>query len=267
MRSTTTSLLAAAILTLWAAAAPATTIVAIKTGDDVYIGADSKVLIEKDVAISQCKITKMGNAYLVFSGTPSLPAAGFNAYGIAAAAFDGAGSITAQMDAFDAAVSGKLRDAFEHMRKKEPKTFAKWYAPDVTTRIALQVMVAGAEPKGTLLSMLEYRIDSPREKPVTIKTVRQNIVTAPGSKKPKILILGMQDAIQELLQRSDYFTHFDPVTSIRDWIGEQARVEPTKVGPPVDILRIGPQKAQWVQHKEMCPEIDPPAASAAADAK
>ena len=48
-------------LSLYATAALATSIVAIKTGDEIFIGTDSKVLIEKDVGISQCKITKMND--------------------------------------------------------------------------------------------------------------------------------------------------------------------------------------------------------------
>ena len=106
-----------------AVTAEATSIVAIKTGDDIFIGTDSKVLIEKDVAISQCKITKMNDIYLVFSGIPALPAASFNAYEIAETIFAGKGSIAARLDAYDKAVQGKLQAAFEKLRTTDAKLF------------------------------------------------------------------------------------------------------------------------------------------------
>src|SRR5512140_2075128 len=94
-------------LSLFATAALATSIVAIKTGDEIFIGTDSKVLIEKDVAISQCKITKMGDVYLVFSGIPALPKSSFNAYEIAEKSFAEKGTISSRLDSFDKAVKGE----------------------------------------------------------------------------------------------------------------------------------------------------------------
>jgi hypothetical protein len=240
---------------LFAAAAEATSIVAIKNGDDIFIGADSKVLIEKDVSFSQCKITKMSDIFLVFTGMPSLPASSFNAYEIAEKTFNSKGTISARVDAYDKAVSGKLEAAFEQMRTQEPQIFARWYAPDVVNRVAMQVLVAGAEHKGTVLAMLEYRIMSAQDAPVQLKAIRQDIVTKPGSNQPKILFLGMQDAINALLQKEDFFSDFDEVRNINAWIGAEAAAEPTKVSAPIDILKISPKKTEWIQHKDQCPEV------------
>ena len=243
-------------LTLSAAAAEATSIVAIKTGDDIFIGTDSKVLIEKDVGISQCKITKMNDIYLVFSGIPALPAASFNAYEIAEKSFAGKGTISARLDAYDKAVQGKLQAAFEKLRTTDDKLFSRWYTEDVQNRIAMQVLVAGAEKKGTVLAMLEYRITSKKNEPVKLKAIKQNIVTKPGSDQPKILFLGMQDAINALMKKKDFFSDFDEVRNINEWILAEAEAEPSKVSAPVDILKISPKKTQWLQHKSQCPEVE-----------
>ncbi len=250
-----TAVAAAALCTV-TTMADATSIIAIKTGDEIYLGADSKVLIEKDVAISQCKITKMSDIFLVFSGMPSISAANFNAYEIADAVFAGTGTIGERLNAYDKAVSGKLQAAFEKLRTTDPQYFSRWYAQDVVNRIAMQVLVAGAEKKGTVLTMLEYRIVSAQNAPVELRSIRQDITTKPGSTNPKILLLGMQDAINELRARKDYFSDFKPVTLINDWIMAEATAEPTKVSAPIDILRISPKKTEWIQHKEQCPEVD-----------
>ncbi|GEM_PF-2685242 len=247
---------AAATLCTMTATADATSIIAIKQGDTVYLGADSKVLIERDVSISQCKITKMSDIFLVFSGMPSISAANFNAYDIAENVFAGKGTISERLTAYDKAVQGKLQAAFEKLRTTDPKYFSRWYTDDVVNRIAMQVLVAGAEKKGTTLTMLEYRIMSAQNAPVELKLFRQDIVTKPGSDQPKILLLGMQDAINELRAKKDYFSDFNPVTLINDWIMAEAKAEPAKVSGPVDILRISPKKIEWVQHKEQCPEVD-----------
>src|SRR6185369_4085171 len=199
-------LVAFTALSLFSSAAFATSIVAIKTGDEIFIGTDSKVLIEKDIAISQCEITKMNDIYLVFSGIPALPKSSFNAYEIAEKSFAGTGTISARLDAFDKAVQGKLKAAFEKLRKTDDKLFSRWYTEDVQNRIAMQVLVAGAEKNGTVLAMLEYRIISKKKEPVKLKAIQQNIVTKPGSAQPKILFLGMQDGINAIMKKKDFFS-------------------------------------------------------------
>jgi len=245
-----------ALLSLSAVAAEATSIVAIKTGDDIFIGTDSKVLIEKDVGISQCKITRMNDVYLVFSGMPALPASSFNAYEIAEKSFAGGGGISARLDSYDKAVHGKLQAAFEKLRNTDEKLFSRWYTEDVQNRIAMQVLVAGAEKKGTVLAMLEYRIMSQKNEPVKLKSIREDIVTKPGSNQPKILFLGMQDAIHAVMKKKDFFSDFDEVRNINEWILAEAAAEPGLVGAPVDILKISPKKVEWIQRKNQCPEIE-----------
>lgn len=243
-------------LLLYATSALATSIVAIKTGDEIFLGTDSKVLIEKDVAISQCKITKMNDVYVVFSGVPAVPYASFNAYEVAETVFAGTGTITSRLDAYDKTVQAKLQAAFEKLRTTDAKLFSRWYTEDVQNRIAMQILVAGAEKKGTVLAMLEYRITSQKNQPVTLKSIKQDIMTKPGSGQPKILFLGMQDAINDLLKKKDFFSDFDEVRNINEWISAEIAADPKKVGPPIDILKITPKKAEWIQHKSQCPEVD-----------
>lgn len=252
------SLAAFTAVSIFATAALATSIVAIKTGDDIFLGVDSKLLIEKDVAVSHCKISRMNDVYLVFSGIPSLPVSSFNAYEIAAKSFADNGSITARLDAFDTAVQGKLQAAFEKLRTTDDKLFSRWYSEDVKNRIAMQVLVAGPEKKGTVLMMLEYRIVSQKKEPVKLQAIKQDIVPKPGSNQPKILFLGMHDAIDALLKKKDFFSDFDEVRNINEWILAQAAAEPALVSGPVDILKISPKKTQWLQRKDQCPDIDVP---------
>ncbi len=247
---------AVTVMSIPAVKAQATSIVAIKTGDDIFIGTDSKVLIEKDVGISQCKITKMSNVYLVFSGIPALPASSFNAYEIAEKSFAGKGTISERLAAYDKAVMGKLQEAFEKLRTTNDKLFSRWYTEDVTNRIAMQVLVAGAEKKGTTLAMLEYRILSQKDEPVKLQAIKQDIVTKKGSAQPKILFLGMQDAIHALMKQKDFFGDFDEVRNINEWIMAEAKAEPSLVSGPVDILKISPKRVQWIQHKSQCPDVE-----------
>jgi hypothetical protein len=256
-------LVACTALSLFSSAALATSIVAIKTGDDIFIGTDSKVLIEKDIAISQCKITKMNDIYLVFSGIPALPKSSFNAYELAEKIFTGPGTIDARLDAYDKAIQDKLQEAFEHLRKTDEKLFSRWYTEDVQNRIAMQMLVAGAEKKKTVLAMLEYRIMSQKKEPVKLKAIKQNIVTKPGSGQPKILFLGMQDGINAIMKKKDFFSDFDEVRNIKEWISAEIAAEPALVGGPIDIIKITPAKTEWIQHKSQCPEIEEVKATAA----
>jgi hypothetical protein len=246
-----------AALSLMTAAAEATSIVAIKTGDDIFIGTDSKVLIENDVAISQCKITKMNDIYLVFSGIPALPKSSFNAYEIAEKIFASKGTISSRLDAYDKAVQRDLQAAFEKLRTTDDKLFSRWYTDDVKNRIAMQVLVAGPEKKGTVLAMLEYRITSQKNEPVKLQLFKESFEKKTNPNKPTILFLGMQDAINVLKQKKNFLNDFDEVSKINEWILAEAAAEPSLVSGPVDILKISPKKVQWIQHKPQCPEIEP----------
>ena len=239
--------------------AEATSIVAIKSGNDIFIGTDSKVLIEKDVAITQCKITKMNNTYVVFSGMPALPASSFNAYTMAEKIFSGQGSIADKLTVYDKAISGKLQEAFEKMRTSDAKLFSRWYTEDVQNRIAMQVLVAGAEKTGTSMAMLEYRIESKQGEPVKLKSYREIFDKKTNPNKPTILFLGMQDGINVLKKSKNFLNDFDEVSKINEWIQAEAKANPTRVSAPVDILKISPKRAEWIQHKEQCPEIEEPA--------
>ena len=92
--------------------------------------------------------------------------------------------------------------------------------------------------------------------PVKLQSIKQEITTRPGSNQPKILLLGMQDAIHAPMKKKDFFGDFDEVRSINEWIAAEAKAEPTMVSGPIDILKITPKKAQWIQHKSQCPEVD-----------
>jgi hypothetical protein len=240
------------VLVLLAGNGHCTSIVAVKTAKEIYIGADSRVLIENDVPISQCKITPIGDVHIVFTGMPVLIKSKFNAYDIAGSVFTGTGSISDRINAYDKAIHKKLEQAFDAMRLSDAKFFSRWYAPDVANRVALQVLVAGSEKGTPVLSLLEYRITSGQQAPVAISSIRKDIITNPASKWPKILFLGMQDAINELLGKKDYFENFSAVKSINEWILAEAKANPAKVSPPVDILRIDGEKTEWVQLKTDC---------------
>lgn len=253
-----TFLALAVALGLAVSQANATSIVAIKTGNEVFIGTDSKVLFEKDVAVTQCKITKMSDIYLVFSGMPSLPVSSFNAYEIAEKSFAAKGSIADRMAAFDKAISGRLQAAFEKMRTSDAKLFSRWYKEDVQNRVALQLLVAGAEKNGTTMALLEYRITSKLDEPVRLESFRETVDKKTSPDRPTILILGTQDGINQLKKSKNFYNDFEEVSKINEWIQAEAKASPALVSTPVDIIKITPKKAEWIQHKSQCPEIDAP---------
>jgi hypothetical protein len=66
----------------------------------------------------------------------------------------------------------------------------------------------------------------------------------------------MQDAINAAMKKKDFFSDFDEVRNINEWISAEIAADPKKVGPPIDILKVSPKKTQWIQHKSQCPEVD-----------
>ena len=249
--------LALVLLLAGADRAHATSIVAVRTTDEVYIGTDSMIKIERDRGAKQCKIEQVDDLFLVFSGVPVVIKAKFNAYELARKSFDTKGSVTERVAAYERDLKPQLEHAIDVIKQTDMPLYNKWYAEDVVDRVALQAIIAGSDNGTPVLFLLEYRITSPKGAPIKLQSFRKDYIAKPSSGRAQIFFIGLRDTIDELLKKKDFFSDFDAVKSINEWIKAEIKAEPKNVSAPVDILRITGTKAEWVQHKPQCAEIKP----------
>jgi hypothetical protein len=240
---------------VFAHSAIATTIIAIRTDKEIFLGTDSKIKIERDRPTTQCKIRQIGDLYIAFTGKPVLIKYKFDAYDIAAKAFSTKGTVADKVTVLEKELQKRMEPALDAMRNSDAATFNKWYAEDVKDRMALQVIVAGNQDGIPVLCTLEYRINSPRDSRVSFKSTRKDFIAKPQADRAQIVLFGVNEAIYKMLSRKDYAMNDDPVRNIKEWILVESIAEPDKVATPIDILRIDGKKAEWLQHKQECPDI------------
>jgi hypothetical protein len=250
-------LMAVVFLCAGAGTAHCTSIVAVRTTDEVYIGTDSMIKIERDRGAKQCKIEQVDDLFLVFSGVPVVIKAKFNAYELARKSFGIDGTVAERVAAYERDLKPQLENAIDVIKQTDMPLYNKWYAEDVVDRVALQAIIAGSENGAPVLFLLEYRIISPKGAPIKLQSFRKDFIARPTSGRAQIFFIGLRDAIDELLAKKDFFSDFDAVKSINEWIKAEIKAEPKNVSAPVDILKITGTKAEWVQHKPQCPEITP----------
>ena len=126
-----------------------TTIIAVRTANEIIIGADSRVKREDGSIATKCKIIQVRDLFLTFAGRPIIPELNFNAIEIAGRACDRSGSIASRVLAFEAAIEPELTRTVERVRQGDRDAFNRWYKTG--DNIALQVIVAGIENRTPIL--------------------------------------------------------------------------------------------------------------------
>jgi hypothetical protein len=87
----------------------------------------------------------------------------------------------------------------------------------------------------------------------TVAALMQESVTPKGSVQPKILFLGIQDAVNALLKKNGFFSDFVEVRNVNEWSMAEAIADPSRVSEPVDILRITPKKPSGFSTRACAP--------------
>ncbi|MGO9612847.1 MAG: hypothetical protein ACLPX5_07425, partial [Dissulfurispiraceae bacterium] len=70
------------------------------------------------------------------------------------------------------------------------------------------------------------------------------------------IFLGQTEAIRTYLQKHEHFLYStDSVTAVRNLVELEISKEPSFVGPPIDILRLTKDGAEWLQKKSLCTDV------------
>jgi hypothetical protein len=237
---------------LIATAASATTLVAVWAPDQLIIGADSAVIYDLGgVAVhgSACKIGRQESTFFAFSGLVDDYSTGFEAAPLAEKAAREGGSLKDRIAIFAELVRDPLAEALARLKADSPADYEYLRRGHP----ALQAMFADVREGAPSLGVVEFVL-MPNGSPTP--TVRM-VADGDDGRGPRIIYAGQQSEIRRYLAgRRDWYNS-DLSDLVRKLVQLEIDSGDGRVGGPVDVLKISPHQAAWVQKKPACAPIRP----------
>jgi len=222
------------------------TIVAVRTPRDIYIGADSKVVDGEGAPSGSgaCKIHVANDVVFAQAGWFILGGGRgreVNFVEVTRRALLGGGSVGARVGAFEKAAIPRLREGALALRKDDPGFFAK----EVEGKAVVQVVFAAREGPALLL-VQEYFTVRARGGSLEIEATRHECPGDCGPDEIAEAILGARDALGPALAAKPYKK--DIPSGIESLIRIESEAAPGQVGGPTAVLHIGADgRLEWLE--------------------
>jgi hypothetical protein len=233
-----------------------TTVVAVKTSKEIYLGADSKVTDTFGNAAERraCKIVQSGRVFFAYAGFARDAKNGFSIPEIAKRSLASGKtlSIQAKTEAMAKVIVTELTRYLPKMKDESFVTFRE----KIEGKTFLRIVVAGFD-KGRpaiFVRLFRYGMTTDGRGGVLVSADDcDGKCSAPVTTR----FLGETDAIVGLPEESKNFWNDGFAAGIRKLIEIQIAARDEYVGPPIDILRIDAKRATWIQKKDECLAVKP----------
>ena len=234
--------------------ATATTIIALRTSNELFLAADSlnnRVVGPSSLA---CKIMQVQNVFITFSGRISSDGpVQFDIRDIARHVFSRNRTIQEKITIFNTIVKRNLKQLVNQDRQNK-EWFNKFYYAN-KDRVITCIIIAVASDSYPVFYALQYVVASSADQPADIKEMFLPYNFPTKNKTYDLVLGGVFDAFIKDLPKQPLPSSFNAIKNIKRWITKETKIAPDKVSLPIDILRITPGHAEWIQHKPECPEI------------
>lgn len=231
-----------------------TSIVAIRTGTEVVVGADSlAVLTGEDASpIYVCKILQVGRAFFATARLVADNQGEFDVARTVRATYRENEPLLASVRRFETEMVPQLREVVAYIRDHDRRYFEK----EVANKPALEIAFFGWEDSAPVLYLRYFTVRAAPDSSFTISARQKN---CPGDCPGGVVYtaLGHHDAIDEKLKRVPHYWRRGTVTSVRELIELEARAKPQFVGGAIDIIHLTASGPKWPQHKPQCPPLTP----------
>ena len=239
-------------LTLWTLSpehsAAQTTIVAVRTPEEIVIGADSKMMDLRDRSFDStiCKIRKIDDLFFAFAGFLDIPGLQSDLTEVVREASRSGDSITEKIETFDGLIVRDWSQGLPDIRDDHPEL----YRQKLRGKIVLQIAFAGIERGKPLLFMRYLKVVERGDVPSIVIYKKQCPGDCPLGKV--YAFLGHTGALKEHMAGGTDIWDAGYAEGIRRLITIQMEAEPEHVGPPIDILRLDSTGYEWIQKKPEC---------------
>lgn len=244
-----------AIVLLLAGRAFATTVVAVKTPNEIVIGADSKVTDTFGNAFvgRACKIVQAGNLFFAYEGLARDRRTGFDIARIGSQSLLLKPNATAaeKVSILTGFVTSQLFAELLSLKEHDPETYLEKVEGG---QIFLKILIAGFDKDKPLLFVRQFRALPLNRRSIGVSVVPDDCL-ADCVGEISIRSLGETAAIDGLPEETPGFWKNGIVEGVRRLIETEIAARSEYVGPPVDILRIDRAGARWIQKKPECSDL------------
>jgi len=229
-----------------------TSIIVVRTPSVVYLGADSKMIMEGQPLADRkvCKIYQADELFFAVAGFAGDRRRGFNVPEIVARAVRNGSTNRERVKQSEEAIAEQLTAELVRLQEEDSAAYQKMVKTE--GGMILSLAFAGFEEGATfvIISQFGARDDHP-------PSVRVQRDSCPGDCPfgVKTFFLGSYKAIARYISEKTGEGDMEPIAAIRYLIELEIRNNPQEVEGPVDILRIGRQGPEWIQKKKECPEV------------
>jgi len=231
-----------------------TSIIVRRTPDEIVIGADSKRTVpgEDGTAPPVCKIHWTDSIYYSCAGIAIEYDTGFEPCLVVASASKSGGSLEQVAQHIMRLMREPLIRVAERVRRDNPAEYQKRFIDAQPLQIVL-VKIEADIPTFLVIGF------NPESLPGGRLTFKATGVMSPGSRERNsdYVLLGQNDAASVLLEKYPKFWESGLVAAdaVRFLVSLEVIDKTEDVQPPIDILRITKEGAEWIQKKSECPDI------------
>lgn len=245
------------LLTSLHTSARATTIVVARTAGEIVIGADSKVTdaFGNDLNKRACKIRQKGDVFVAIEGLEldrqtnfSVPVILNRALSLTASA-----PVTEKVSMLMGFLVSGLLSELSHLKTHEPETYFKKIEGG---QLFLRIIVAGFEKGQPLVFVRSFRALQYNPGQIGVAVIPDDCL-ADCKDRVATRFLGESAAIDGLPEETPDFWKAGLSEGVRRLIEVEIAARGEYVGPPIDIVRITPNGAHWIQRKTECAELQP----------
>ncbi|MFH0845770.1 MAG: hypothetical protein V1930_09845 [Pseudomonadota bacterium] len=227
-----------------------TTLVAIRTPQEIWIGADSKVnlLLPKAVSRSGCKIRQVGNFFIGYAGLAEYTKTNYDLVTLVNEACMKGGTLEDKVRAFDGVIVNPLSHALKYIKR----THSRYYRQKIHGKAAVQIVFAAVEEGVPIIHVRYLNVSDRGGDSPSIALYKRS---CPGEDCPNgefVAYLGHNEAIVRFVEKEKNFWTIGYAEGIRELIDLEIQAEPDYVGAPIDILRLDGKGHRWIQRKEEC---------------
>ena len=232
----------------------ATTIVAVRTPTDIYLGVDSKVTgVRPDGTVYyevKCKIGQVGKIFFAGAGPYEYEPTGLNIRLLLTEAQRSGVSVGQTVERFESLYADALTRTSRTAQKESPMVYKKYFLNG-----HVYVNFFAFENEIPRFFGRTFSIRSSNDS-VTVDTDQRDCPPGCPGTEPTIHGIGYAEVMKKL--SSNALKTRPPIQVIAEVIEASIREDPEhRSGGPIDILHLSKDGATWVQKKKECPEIQP----------
>ena len=232
-----------ALLLASACGVGATTLVAVWSPERLILGADS-LMVTDTAKASACKIEHEGPIYFALSGLVQDRTAGFDLAPLARAAMKESGAMAEKLNAFVARVRSPLSKAVLAVKHQSPGDYEYLQ----TGHPVIQAIFGQMQEGTPVLGVASFELDPEGN----LREYASVLADGNDNRGPRIIYAGQQQRIREFIHSHPDWYSGDTVQLTRNLIQMEIDSGTGRVGGPVDIVTIEPNRAEWLQKKAGC---------------